>query len=154
MNKPIRGKDYIGVGVGAVIFNDKGLVFLSKRGKEVRNESGKWEFPGGGLDFMEDPKVAVVRREMKEEYDIEIEVIDLLGFDNHIVKDEGHHWVAPTYITKLISGEPKIMKPHKCGEIGWFTIEEVKNLELSIISQANLRDLLAKKEDLLIFIAY
>jgi len=47
-----KGIDYIGVGAGAVIFSREGKVFLAKRGTEAGNESGKWEFPGGGVDFM------------------------------------------------------------------------------------------------------
>ena len=42
-----KGVDYIGVGVGAIIYDRDNRVFLAKRGKEARNETGKWEFPGG-----------------------------------------------------------------------------------------------------------
>jgi len=41
-----KGVDYIGVGVGALIVNKEGKLFLAMRGKETRNESGKWEFSG------------------------------------------------------------------------------------------------------------
>ena len=47
------GIDYIGVGVGAVIINKEGKIFLAKRGKRVRNESGLWDFPGGGVEYGE-----------------------------------------------------------------------------------------------------
>lgn len=36
-----KGVDYIGVGVGAIILNDKGEVFLAKRGLKAKNERGK-----------------------------------------------------------------------------------------------------------------
>lgn len=135
-----EGVDYIGVGVGAVIINSDTKVFLSKRGKEVRNESGKWEFPGGGVEFGDTFKDTIVR-EMKEEYGVDIEVIELLGVDDHIIPDEKQHWIAPTYICKIKSGIPKILEPHKCEEIGWFTIEEVSKMSISLISEMNLRDL-------------
>jgi peptidase E len=38
-----KGIDYIGVGAGAMIFNEKGEVFLAKRGPKSRNEAGKWD---------------------------------------------------------------------------------------------------------------
>ena len=60
-----KGVDYIGVGVGAVIFNSEGKVFLSKRGPKARNEVGTWEFPGGGVEFGEKLADALVR-EIKE----------------------------------------------------------------------------------------
>ena len=35
-----RGLDYISVGVGAAIFNHEGKIFITKRGKEAKNERG------------------------------------------------------------------------------------------------------------------
>ena len=40
------GYDYIGVGVGAIVFNEAGEVFLARRGPRASNERGTWEFPG------------------------------------------------------------------------------------------------------------
>ena len=42
-----RGVDYIGVGVGAAIFNDEGELFITLRGEKAKNERNKWEIPGG-----------------------------------------------------------------------------------------------------------
>ena len=60
-----KGIDYIGVGVGAVIEDKEGRVFLAKRGSEARNERGKWEFPGGALEFGERLEEALVREVME-----------------------------------------------------------------------------------------
>jgi len=46
-----KGIDYIGIGIGAVIINKDKKIFLSQRGKNARNEKGRWECPGGGLEF-------------------------------------------------------------------------------------------------------
>lgn len=43
-----KGVDFIGVGVGAAIFNKDRKLLLGLRGKEAQNERGKWEIPGGG----------------------------------------------------------------------------------------------------------
>ena len=43
----IVGIDCIGVGVGAMVFNNEGKVFLAQRGSKATNERGYWEFPGG-----------------------------------------------------------------------------------------------------------
>jgi 8-oxo-dGTP pyrophosphatase MutT (NUDIX family) len=48
-----KGIDYIGVGVGAIIFDGAGRIFLAKRGAEAQNEKNRWEFPGGGVEFGE-----------------------------------------------------------------------------------------------------
>lgn len=131
-----KGVDYIGVGCGAMIFNDEGKVFLVKRGKGARNEAGKWDFPGGGVKFGEKCEDAV-KRELKEEHNISIEVIELLEVVNHIILKEKQHWVSPSYIAKLIFGEAKIMEPEKCDEIKWVNLSEINSNELSRPSKSN-----------------
>lgn len=70
-----KGIDYIGVGVGAIIFNNQGKALLTKRGRLSRNQVGKWEFPGGGVEFGETLTQAIVR-EVKEELGIIVEPVD------------------------------------------------------------------------------
>lgn len=138
-----KGIDYIGVGVGAVIFNEKGEIFITKRGKKAKNEIGKWEIPGGGVEFGETLQNAL-KREIKEENDIQIEIIELLGVYDHIIPDEKQHWVSPTFICRLVKGIPKILEPEKCDEIGLFTLEEAQKLDLSLITKYDI-GLLIKK---------
>ena len=131
-----RGVDYIGVGVGAILVDALGRVFLAKRGEKAKNERGTWEFPGGSVEFGETLSEAL-KREMLEEYGIEIEVGDLLDVVDHILPAEGQHWVSPTYICRILVGEPRIVEPEKCAEIGWFSPDSVPT-PLSVISQVNL----------------
>ena len=131
-----RGVDYIGVGVGAVILNDDGRLFLALRGPAAKNERGLWEFPGGSVEFGE-RLAAALRREMTEEYGVEIEVGDLLDVVDHLLPAEGQHWVSPTFICRLVSGEPTIREPGKCAAIGWFALDELP-ANLTLVTQANL----------------
>ena len=135
-----KGIDYIGVGSGAIIFNSEGKVFLAKRGREARNESGKWEFPGGGVEFGERLEDALVR-EIREEYGFAIEVDTLLDVVNHIIPSEKQHWVSPTFLCRYQGGSPRILEPHKCDEIGWFAVEEIPEDELSAASTQSLKSL-------------
>jgi 8-oxo-dGTP diphosphatase len=116
------GTDYIGVGVGAIIVNDEGKVFLAKRGEKAGNERGLWEFPGGSVDYGETLRAAI-KREIQEEYGITIEVGDLLTVSDHILTDEKQHWVSPSFICRIVSGTPEICEPDKCAEIGWFSLD-------------------------------
>ena len=127
------GTDVIGVGVGAMVFNDQGEVFLAQRGPNARNERGTWEFPGGGVEFGE-RLVAAITREFAEEYGMVIEISDLLKVDDHILPDEGQHWVSPTYLARHVSGEPRILEPGKCSAIGWFRLDDLPS-PLSVITQ-------------------
>ncbi len=127
------GKDYIGIGVGALLFNDNGEVFLSKRGEKAKNEKGFWEFPGGQVDFYE--KMAdAVKREFLEEYGIEIEIIELLSVFDHILKNEKQHWISAIFTAVIKSGIPEIREPEKCSAIGWFDLSNLP-VPLSMISK-------------------
>lgn len=138
-----KGVDYIGVGVGAVIFNEEGKLFITLRGKEAKNERGKWEIPGGSVEYGETFAQAI-KREIKEEIGVAIEIMELLGICDHIIPDEHQHWVSPTYICKIKKGVPKILEPNKCAAIGWYTLEEAEKLPLSIVSKYDV-EILRKK---------
>jgi len=132
-----RGIDYIGVGVGAIIVDDTGRLFLARRGPQAKNERGLWEFPGGSVEFGE--KLAqALQREMREEYGVEIAVGELLDVVDHILLEEGQHWVSPAFICKITSGEPSIREPGKCTEIGWFHPDEMPDESLTQVTRANL----------------
>jgi 8-oxo-dGTP diphosphatase len=125
------------VGVGAVIFNSVANVFLAKRGREARNKSEIWEFPGGGVEFGEMHEQALVR-EVMEEYGIAIEVQDLLNVVYHIIPREKQHRVSPTYLCRIKSGTPYIREPNKCDEISWYNLWEIPVDRLTIASKKSL----------------
>ena len=131
-----RGVDYIGVGVRALIVDGQGRLFLARRGPQARNERGLWEFPGGSVEFGETLQAAL-KREIGEEFGIEIEVGELLDVVDHILPAESQHWVSPTYLCTITAGEPRILEPHKCSEIGWFWPDEMPS-PLTQISRENL----------------
>ncbi len=131
-----RGIDYIGVGVGAILVNEEGYVFLARRGPKAKNEQGLWEFPGGSVEFGETLAEAL-QREMHEEYGIGIAVGALVDVVDHILPQEHQHWVSPTFICQIVSGEPQIREPEKCTEIGWFRVDQVPS-ELTQITRVNL----------------
>lgn len=124
MEKLVKGKDYIGVGCGAVIINDKNQVLLMLRTEKARNNPFYWSIPGGGVDFFESFEDCL-KRELKEELDVEIEVVKLLCVCNHIIESESQHWVAPQFLCKIINGEIKNMEPDKCSEIKWFDLDNM-----------------------------
>jgi mutator protein MutT len=131
-----RGIDYIGVGVGALIVDETGRLFLARRGPQAKNERGLWEFPGGSVEYGETLADALAR-EMMEEYGVQVAVGELLDVVDHILPDEGQHWVSPTYICRIVSGEPRILEAEKCEEIGWFFPGEMPD-DLTQITRTNL----------------
>ena len=131
-----RGIDYIGVGVGALLVDKQGRLFLARRGPQAKNERGLWEFPGGSVEFGETLAQAL-QREMLEEFGITIQVGALLDVVDHILPEEGQHWVSPTFLCQVISGQAKIREPGKCSQIGWFLPGDIPD-DLTRITRQNL----------------
>lgn len=140
----IAGRDYIGVGVGAMVFNEAGQVFLAKRGPRAKNERGHWEFPGGSVEFGE-KLIDAIKREFLEEYGMEIEPVELLDVSDHILDQEQQHWVSPTFIARHTGGMPRIVEPKKCTEIGWFSLSALPE-PLSIVTLDDVRNYQARCE--------
>ena len=66
-----------------------------------------------------------MRREIKEELNIEIEITGYLPHTDHIIEMEGQHWASFNFIAHIVSGEPQNMEPEKCNAIKWFALNEL-----------------------------
>ncbi len=118
------GKDFIGIGGGALIFNKKKEILLLKRGSESKNEVGMWSKPGGEIDFGEMTKEAVMR-EVLEETNLNIKIWGLLPHTDHIIKNDKQHWVALNYLSNAVTENFKNKEPGKCFEMKWFNLDEL-----------------------------
>lgn len=132
-----EGVDYIGVGVGAIIVKS-GKILIQKRSQKVRNDRGKWEIPGGGIELGETQEEAL-KREVMEEVGIEVEPVELLSVYDNIIPADKQHWIAPTYLCKILKGDPQIMEPEKSDDLKWFSLEEAKKLDLAAITRNDIR---------------
>src|SRR5260221_10570232 len=95
-----KGVDYIGVSAGAMIFNDKGELYLAKRSQQCKNQRGCWESPGGDVEYGETLSDAV-KREVMEEYGIEINILEQFPAPDEFLPEEKQHWVATTFLAKI-----------------------------------------------------
>jgi ADP-ribose pyrophosphatase len=118
------GKDYIGVGGGVLILNDNQEILLLKRGKNVRNEAGWWCKPGGTVEYGE-TVLEAMKREIKEEVNLDIDVWGVLPNTDHILKEEKQHWLAVNFLAHACGGELKNMEPDKCDEVKWFALDDL-----------------------------
>lgn len=104
------------VGVGVIIIND-GKVLLGKR--KSSHGSGSWSFPGGHLEFGEEPEDCAVR-ETLEETGVTLKNLRRGTYTNDIFEKEGKHYITLYVIAELDSGTPEVMEPDKCEEWRWF----------------------------------
>lgn len=107
--------------VVAAIIIDDGKVFATQRGYGEFKDG--WEFPGGKIDAGETPEEALVR-EIKEELDTEVEVIELL--DTVEYDYPKFHLSMDCFICKIKSGD-LVLKEHEAAK--WLTKETLDSVE-------------------------
>jgi 8-oxo-dGTP diphosphatase len=110
--------------VAAIIRNGNKLLLT----KEIL-ENGKeyWIFPGGGVKFGENLEEAI-KREIKEELGMEIEVQKFVGFKEAIFPKYNYHSLIFFFLVKPL-GKFSV-KEKKILDAGYFDFKEIENLNL------------------------
>lgn len=111
-----RGVKFIGVCVVFYCHDGKGNLLMHKRSKNCRDEVGKWDVGGGSVEFGESFEEAV-RREVKEEYGLDILKLNHAATTSVLRENNGiaTHWVAAIFDVlidpdKAIIGDPEKME--------------------------------------------
>lgn len=116
------------VGLGAVVWH-QGKVLMIRRGRPPR--AGIWSLPGGGQLLGETVEDGI-RREIREETGIEIELLGLLEVIDSVQRDaEGrilYHYTIIDYAARWVSGE--VQAGDDAADAGWFAPEDLAGLEL------------------------
>lgn len=120
--KPRRGIDFIGVGVVFFCHDGNGKFVMAKRGENAKDEQGRWDIGGGGVKHGELLEEAL-RREVLEEYGVNIEKIDFLGFRQvrRVHNGEKTHWMAFDFKCLVDPKKVRLCEPHKFTDLQWFT---------------------------------
>ena len=108
------------LGVGAIIEDSNGRILLVKHIPERGGFwQGKWICPGGKLEFGETIEEGI-RREVKEETQLEIDLVTPLPpFDRVVKSDDGVslHVIYIDYLARVIGG--KLEPGSDIGEARW-----------------------------------
>lgn len=107
----------------AIIVKDD-LILIARRGKD-ENLPGKWEFPGGKIEKGESPE-ACLKREIKEELNIDIKVGDFLGESIYEYANGAIRLLA--YFSTIIEGEIEL-SVHD--EVRWISIKEFDKFDFA-----------------------
>ncbi len=122
------------VAVGVVLKGDE--TFITRR-LAHQHQGGKWEFPGGKVESNE-TVTAALKRELKEEIGIDIEVTEPLVVIEHDYSDK----VVKLDVHRVFSfsGEPQGLE----GQEGmWVPIHELANLDFPDANVAIIEKLVA-----------
>ena len=80
-------------------------ILLCRVSARVTKWAGWWTLPGGGVDFGEDPKAAMVR-EVREETGLDVRSTGVAGVDSLVVPAEARttHSLRIIYFTEILGG--------------------------------------------------
>ena len=140
--------DWPRVGVGAVILDGDQVLLIQRGGVTL---PGKWSIPGGLVELGETTREAVCR-EIGEECGLEIELVDVCGVLDRVVRDaEGrvrYHWVLVDFLAVARGGT--LCAGDDAADARWVRIDEVcqydttDNLMDMIMRAVALRDALGR----------
>ncbi|OGX00607.1 MAG: hypothetical protein A3I73_04685 [Omnitrophica bacterium RIFCSPLOWO2_02_FULL_45_16] len=123
--------------VTAAILEKDGNILIARR-RKGRTLGGKWEFPGGKIEPGETPQ-GCLRRELKEEFDIETEVGDFFcssKFKYGFIPIE-----LLVYKVKYISGDFKV---NEHDDAKWVNPYELNGYDFMAADKPVVRRLLSK----------
>jgi len=135
----VKDKELHRVTSTAIIYKD-GKYLLIQRSLTKKAFPGKWTVPGGGLevdDYINLPASGAgqwyhaveksLRREIKEETDLEVDALNYL-VDIAFIRPDGIPVVVLSYWANYKSGEVKLDEDSI--NYAWVTLEEAKNYDL------------------------
>lgn len=105
--------------VSAAIIKKDGKILIAQRSRN-KSQSFKWEFPGGKVESNETVRESL-KREIREELNIEIEVQDKFGESLFEYPTGSIKLIA--FYAEWVSGNIKVLEHEK---IEWVSIEELK----------------------------
>lgn len=97
---------------------------MNKRGANSRDEAGRFDIGGGGVEFGT-PIEENLRSEIREEYCTDVLGFEFLGFRDVHRENAGQksHWIALDFKVLVDRAKAKNGEPHKLDAVEWFTLD-------------------------------
>ena len=135
----------IRVGCSAAIINEEGKVLLTRR-----IDNGQWCLPSGGMEAGESPSETAVR-EVFEETGVHVRVTRLVGVysdPNQLViyVDGNKVQIVAIHFEAEVAGGTLGLS-NETSDFGYFSLEEMKGLEMLGHHKKRIEDTLAKKTE-------
>lgn len=108
---------YYRISVKGIAFDESGRFLLT------REDNGKWELLGGGLEHEEDP-MRGLKREIKEETGLEVTWVSPYPRYFITTKRFGHETYIANIIYEITLANLHFVPSEECQELRFFTVEE------------------------------
>ena len=121
-----KGEDFVGVAIVFFCHDGNGEFLMSLRSQNCRDEHGKWDPGGGGLEFG-DTVEGTLRQEIKEECCTDILDYEFLGYRDIHREHDGKktHWIGLDFLVHVDRSKVQNGEPHKFLELKWSKIDEL-----------------------------
>ncbi|HEX9153712.1 MAG TPA: NUDIX domain-containing protein [Candidatus Saccharimonadales bacterium] len=122
-----KGASFTGITTVFWCYDVNGRLFLARRSNNSRDEQGRWDPGAGGLKHGQTLEENV-RRELKEEYDVEPLRLDFIGYrDVFRELEDGTptHWLAMDFAARVDPQKLRIAEPDMFDDSGWFVLDEL-----------------------------
>ncbi len=134
-------RKFPGVAVDAIIRKNHQLILVQRRYPPHKD---KWALPGGFIELGERVEDAV-RREMKEETNLDVKVERLFNVYSDPNRDPRGHMMTIVYLCSIMEGSPNILGGDDAKIAKFFDIEEIKKINLAFDHNKIINDYLNLK---------
>ena len=112
------------VGILAVV-NYNNMVLVGQR--KGSHGDGDWAFPGGHLEYSEEPADCAVRETLEETgIDLSGCIASYLGMTNDVFHTEKKHYITLWYsFTLNEKQDAQLLEPEKCYEWRWVPVNKI-----------------------------
>ena len=126
------------VSVAALVYNDQGSILM------VKSPRRGWEYPGGLIEPGESFKAAL-KREVREESGVEIEITGFVG----ICKNVGSNIVNIDFTARYTGGG--LTTSEESTEVGWFSREQAMEMITFPLTKKRLANMLSGDRNVRLF---
>ena len=110
--------------VAGIIYNNENKFLVAQRNLK-KDQGGLWEFPGGKVEKEESYQEAL-KREITEEFNADIEVMEYIGENIHHYPEKDIKLIF--YKAKLLSEEVELLEHESCK---WITKNQKDDFEFA-----------------------
>lgn len=117
---------------GGFIRNKFGEILFVRRSENDSFLPGNWELPGGGVEYGENIE-KTLRREIKEECGLDVEVGFPVAVSNYYIKDDKKEIqrIEVIFLCRLLKSTQIVVLSHEHSEYKWVASNKINNLKLS-----------------------